>query len=420
MLLVVAGGVAGILNLLFNVTVARGGGISAFSAIGPLLMLGTVAGLLATGLQYGVARVAALEPKPARNLVRMAFRTVLPWVLPTLVLALLAAPIAGFLHLSSPLPLLIVTLLAAVSVAGASVSGLLIGLRRFRVIACLGIGFAVVRLALGFILGRGEGAVDGSILASIVPVLGSMLLGLAVLLLSQRPNDVAGLAEMPAEPGEVGYTGFVGTLIAGALWTVWGVPVLFARHALSSVAAGNFAASQLLAGGIIWVTAPLVTAFFPTIVRHQYRSPILTGAVATVGIAVVALVALTAVGPVLIEKLYGGHFHGSRGLILVLAMSATATTCATFVCWVAVARKRATRLTVAALGLALLLELGWDGLVGHTEIVLAAGPLLAIAFIGGTVGTAAFISWRRASVSAPGALEQPSTDLLSTRAGVDP
>jgi len=419
-LLVGAGAVAGILNLLFNVVVARGGGVSAYGAIGPLLTLATVTGLLAAGLEYGVARVAALAPKPAGELVPMAFRAVLPWVLPTLLLALLAVPIAGFLHLSSPLPVLLVTLLAALSVAGAAVSGLLIGLRRFRVLASLGIGFAVLRLALGFLLGRGGGAVDGSMVASLAPIVGSTLLGVAILLRWPLAGDGAETGDGRPQPEGLGRTGFVGALIAGALWTIWGIPVLFARHALSSAAAGDFAASQLLAGGIVWVTAPLVSAFYPTIVRHRHGSPVAIGALGTLCIALVGLVILTVVGPGLITELYGGHFSGSRGLLLMLAMSATATACTGFACWAALARKRAIRHTLAALGLALLLELGWAGLVGHTNTTLAAGPLLALALSGATVGTVAIISWRRAGPFAPDALETSSAGPLSSQVRSDP
>ncbi|MHB8393883.1 MAG: hypothetical protein ACYDC5_05155 [Candidatus Dormibacteria bacterium] len=415
-LLVLAGGVTGVLSLLFNVVVARGGGVGAYGAIGPLLMLGTVAGLLATGLQYGVARVAALNPQPAPDLLRMAFRAVLPWVAPTLILALLAWPIAGFLRLSSPLPVLIVNLLAAVSVAGAAVAGLLIGLRRFRVIAGLGVGFAVLRLGLGFFVGHGEAAVDGSILASVAPVLGSLILGLAILLYSRRPSGLADVAVRLSKPDGIQRTGFVGALIAGGLWTIWGVPLLFARHALNSVGAGDFAASQLLAGGIIWVTAPLVTAFYPTIVRHRHRSPILIGALGTLGVALVGLLILTAVGPLLIEKLYGGHFSGSRGLLLMLAISATATACATFACWAALARRRAMRLMLALLGSALLLELGWDGLIGHTGTVLAAGPVLALTLSGGVVAAVALISRRRVRMAAPEVADGSAVGILSSSA----
>jgi hypothetical protein len=332
---------------------------------------------------------------------------------------MLAVPIAGFLHLSSPLPVLIVTVLVAVSVAGAAVRGLLIGLSRFGVIASLGIGFAVLRLPLGFLLGHGKGAVDGSILASVVPVLGSMLVGLAILLLWRRSTD-GGEADRRPQPGGVGHTGLVGALIAGALWTIWGVPVLFARHALSSVAAGDFAASQLLAGAIIWGSGPLVTAFYPTIVRHQHRSAIAIGALGTLGLALVGLVALTVAGPVVIEKLYGSHFSGSRELLLVLATSATATACATFACWAALARLRAMRLTLVFLGLALFLELGWDGLVGHTSTTLAVGPLLALSLSGGTLGTVALMFRRRAGGLAPEAFEQSPVGRLSSSARSEP
>ncbi|MGA7088150.1 MAG: hypothetical protein WB116_07750 [Candidatus Dormiibacterota bacterium] len=421
LLLVTAGGITGILNLFFNVVVARGGGVSAYSVIGPLLMLGTVAGLLATGLQYGVARVAALAPGPAREMVRPAFRAVLPWVLATLILALLAVPIARFLHLSSPVPVLIVTVLAASSVAAAAVGGLLIGLRRFRVIASLGIAFAALRLVLGFALGRGGGAVDGSIVASLVPILGSMLLGLAILLHWSQPSDRTGVSDRLGGSGGIGHTGFVGALVAGAMWTIWGMPVLFARHALSPVTAGDFAASQLLAGGIIWVTAPLITAFYPTIVRHKHWSPIATGAIGTVAIALSALVTLTALGPALIDKFYGGQFSGSRGTLLILTLSATATACAAFACWTALARKQAIRLTLALLVLALLIELVWDALAGRTETLLAAGPLLALALSGGTVVTATIIFIRRASTSsAPEDSESSAVRLLSSQVRSDP
>ncbi|MDA8399416.1 MAG: hypothetical protein M0008_05125, partial [Actinomycetota bacterium] len=384
--------------------------------IGPLLMLATVAGLLATGLQYGVARVAALTAGPAPELVRMAFRSVLPWVLPTLILALLAVPIAGFLHLASPLPVLIVTVLAAVSVAGAAVSGLLVGLRRFRVIAGLGVGFAVLRLGLGYLVGHGGAAVDGSVLVSVVPILGSLLLGLAIILFSRRPAIPAAAAADGADFGGIQRTGFVGALIAGGLWIIWGVPLLFSRHALSPVAAGDFAASQLLAGGIIWVTAPLVTAFYPTIVRHRHRSPVLIGALGTLGVALVGLVILTAVGPLLMARLYGGHFNGSHALFLVLAVSATATACATFACWAALARRRAMRLTLAVLGLAFLLEMGWDGLIGHTGTVLAAGPVLALSLSGGLVATTILLPRRRSHAPALEGVEAPAVGVLSSSA----
>jgi hypothetical protein len=134
----------------------------------------------------------------------------------------------------------------------------------------------------------------------------------------------------------------------------------------------------------------------------------------------VGIVALTSVGPVLIERLYGGQFSVSRGLLLVLAMSATATACASFACWAALARMRAMRLTLALLGLALLLELAWDGLVGRTDTALAAGPLLALALSGCVFGAGVLISRYRGGAVAREAVEQSSVGVLSGPVGSDP
>src|SRR5437016_1191629 len=55
-LLTIAGIGVGAANLLFNVLVARSGGVAAYGGTGALLAFGTGAGFLALGLQYGVAR----------------------------------------------------------------------------------------------------------------------------------------------------------------------------------------------------------------------------------------------------------------------------------------------------------------------------------------------------------------------------
>jgi hypothetical protein len=404
-LLVSAGIMTGVLNLLFNVVVARGGGVSAFGTIGPLLMVGTVAGILATGLQYGVARAAVLAPKPTAELARQAFLSVLPWVCATFGLAALALPIAGFLDLSSPLPVLIVTLLAMVTVTSAAVTGLLIGLRRFRIMAALAVGAAALRFGLGFLVGHGVAAVNGSVLASVLPAFGSLLLGLAVLLHVSRPSVSVDVEATVPKPDERQHTGATGAVMAGALWAVWGLPLLFSRHALSPMAAGDFAAAQLLAGGIIWATAPLVTAFYPTIVRRRHHSPVLVGVLGTFGIALAGLIVLTAGGPVLIAKLYGGHFSGSRALFLVLALSATTTATATFGCWAALAWRGSVRLPLAGVGVALALELLWDGLVGHTALILAAGPLMSLTLSGGVISASSLVGRRGAHASPPGGAE---------------
>lgn len=390
-LLVAAGGVTGILNLLFNVVVARGGGSSAYGAIGSLLTVVTVVGIVATGFQYGIARQAALSTSSARQLLRPAFASVLPWAAAALLLAVLAWPLSSFLRLPSMVPVLLIVAVAVVSVFGAAVSGLLVGLQRFRVIAGLGVGAALLRLGLGFLVGRGPTAVTLSLTFSLAGLVASFVAGLLLLTLgapARRPRAAspsAGRGEGTARAG-----GLLGALIAGGLWTVWGLPVLFARHLLAPAAAGDFAATQLLAGALIWGTAPIVTAFFPTIARHPTRHAFLYGEVATLVLVVVGAALLTAVGPILVQHLYGGSFLASRALVGALTVSAAATACATFAAWSAMAGRTRVASVLTALLVGLGSEVAWDLIGAHGPISLAVGP--ALAFL---VGGAAFAAMAR-------------------------
>ncbi len=390
-LLVVAGGVTGVLNLVFNVVVAREGGVADYGAIGPLLTVVTVVGLVATGFQYGIARRAALSTRGLAQLIGPTLRSVAPWAAGSLVVVAIFWPLYGFLKLHSLVPALLIAALAAVSVLGAAVSGLLVGFRLFKVIAGLGVGSAVLRLGLGFLVGRGSAAVVLSLAVTVVAGVATLLSGLLLLAVAARRIPTSsGAPGGTAEQGATGRTGFLGALIAGALWTTWGLPVLFARHALSAGAAGDFAATQLLVGALIWGTAPIVTAFFPTIALRQARSAFLYGECATCALALLGAGLLTLVGPLAVHRLYGAGFTGSRTLIAVLAVSATATACATFAAWAAMAGRVHVGGVLLGLTAAVGSELLWDSAGPKGAVALALGPALALA-VGGTT----FVAVRR-------------------------
>ncbi len=397
-LLVVAGGAAGVLNLLFNVVVARRGGVANYGAIGSLLTVVTVVGIVTTGFQYGIARQAAVSTKTATQLIRPALRSVAPWATGALLLAALAWPLSGFLRLPSLAPVLLIAAVAAASVFWAALSGLLVGLQRFRVIAGLGVGAALLRLGLGFLVGRGADAVAITLVISLVGLGTSFLAGL-LFLIRGAPSTNARPAGPGADATEArpGTAGLLGAVIAGALWTVWGLPVLFARHLLHPAAAGDFAATQLLAGALIWGTGPLVTAFFPTIARLRARRAFVYGELATLVLAVAGAAVLTLVGPMLFQRLYGSSFGVSRQVLAVLAISAIAAACATFAAWSAMAGRAHIGRVLVALLTALGAEVAWDLLGAHSPTSLAAAPAVSL-LVGGVAFAAA--SRRRVSRSA--------------------
>jgi O-antigen/teichoic acid export membrane protein len=413
-LLVVAGGIAGVLNLLFNVVVARRGGAANYGAIGSLLTVVTVVGIVATGFQYGIARQAAVSTETATQLIRPALRSVAPWATGALLLAALAWPLSDFLRLPSLAPVLLISAVATASVFWAALSGLLVGLQRFRMIAVLGVGAALLRLGLGFLVGRGTGAVTITLVISLISIGASFLAALLFLILGAGSMKArsTGPRNAATHAGH-GTAGLLGAVIAGALWAVWGLPVLFARHLLHPAAAGDFAATQLLAGGLIWGTAPLVTAFFPTIARFRARRAFVYGELATLVLTLAGAAVLTLVGPILFRRLYGSSFGVSRPVLGVLAISATAAACATFAAWSAMAGRSHTGRVLIALLTGLCAEVAWDLVGAHTPTSLAAAPAVSL-LVGGVAFAAT--SRRRASPEPAPVIPFPDGPTLPTAA----
>lgn len=403
-LLMSVGIVGGVGNLVFNLLVARGGGPSAYGAVGSLLNLVTVAGFFALGAQYAVAHISAVAP-PGTNLLARAFRGVAPWLGISLVVLACAVPLTAYLHLSSIGPALLTGFLLVGTVLGAAPAGLLVGRSRFRAVAVITLGSAFLRLALGALLVRGPGTVTGALAASLVAVLGGVVARTVWVLWSDRTpqHREAALATPDTKPQHGGpglvLRGTLGAMIAGGLWGIWALPVLAARHTLGPSEAGQFAAAQLLAGAIIWVTAPLVTAFYPTLAKGPNRQAIRVGIGATAAVAGIGLLGFGLVGPFVIPRVYGASFHPGALLLFDLGLSAMATAVITFASWSALARSHLVGPVLAGLGVAvasaLVLCLVW----AHSSLELGASPAIALVLGSAGMGVAKLVTiWRSAAM----------------------
>lgn len=401
-LLLGAGLVAGASNLVFNLIVARGGGAANYGAVGSLLMVATVAGFFATGCQYAVAQLAAVGSLGTGRMLRPAFWVVAPWLTLSLGVLVLAAPFSAYLHLASVGPVLLTSVLLGVILLGAAPSGLLVGASRFRALATIGIVSTLVRLIMGVWIGHGPGTVVGALVASLVSVGVSAVLSIAVLMLSRRigrlPRPAAG-ATTESTKGEARLMtrGALGALIAAALWAIWTLPVLAARHQLSLDQAGAFAAAQLLAGGIIYLTTPLVTAFYPTLARGGDRQAVVVGFVATVVIALVGVLGLGLLGPTLMPRVYGPEFHPGMALLFSLGISAAVTTVVGFACWSAVARRQLRVPVVSGLAVGLICAVALCSVAAHSGVQLGAVPAAAM-MIGGCAAGVTQLAISRRSV----------------------
>jgi len=372
-----AGLLTGASNFAFNVIIARASGAERYGAIGTLVSLITVAGFLAIGAGYAVARRAAITELPSRQVFVVAIRSTGPWFLVLVPLVALVKPIADFLHLSGVGPVLMAFATVAAMLAGSLASGVLLGRGRFRLIAGLTIGNALLRLLLGALLPLILPATEAALLATLGAVFAANAVAIVLVL---RPAHTATrlprapLDQLAARDVGVRLTGdsVAGAIGSMALWAVWTAPLVIATHSLSATRSGRFAAAQVLASAILILVAPITSAFFPTIARYRRSSAIRVGALCTAALALVCAIALALLGPMVMGRLYGPAFAASMTLFVAMGSSAIAIALATYALWAARARHgRHAEVTVIAF-----IALGLEGLCGG--LLHPSGDLLAV------------------------------------------
>ena len=410
-MLSVVGVVVGLGNLAFNVIVARIAGTEAYGALGSLLALSTVAAFLVVGVQYAVARRVAIGVTHPADLLHVSMRTAARWLAIMLVLSGLAAPLAVYLHLGSPLPALLTVILVGVMSVGAVPMGVATGLRLFGAIAICQLASVFVRLSAGV----GLAAVfDPTIAALLATIAASLGLGGSLLLVVLRRPDTAlpARVEPVADSQHIVVEGGLGAVASAGLWTLWSLPLLFARHGLGAAAAGNFAAVQILGSAILFVCTPMITVFHPAIARARNRRMVIVGMTVTATVSTAGVVGLTLLGPSVLHSVYGGGYGASRSLFLALSGSAAAVAMVTYGFWILRALDALFVATGLGIGAALVVTVLLGGLGPASAVLFGVTPVLGSA-AGAVVVLATVISRsvrRRTVDDPPGFWHSPSPE----------
>lgn len=354
--LAVAGLVAGLGNLAFNVVVARQGGSTTYGAIGPLLAMSAVAGSIATASTYAVALVIVREGITGTRALRRSFRSFAPWLPVSGAGVALAGPMSSFLHLGAPLVAAATVVFCAGMIALGAPLGVLLGSGRYGVIAVLTVTTAAVRLALEPLLASVGSVLTAALVASVLSV--ALTLGVACMVVVRSPaNAMATRASRVRE--RLGAESVAGSLLAAALFALWAVPVTLARHDNPGPTVGAFAAVQLMAGAVVfYIATPLVSAFFPRIAARCAMRDVARGLLVTVIASGLGSLALVAVGPTVLRVLYGGDYVVATGTLVNSAVSALAVSCAAYAVWVTRALGRLRLRAGAWLAVALACEFG--------------------------------------------------------------
>jgi biofilm PGA synthesis N-glycosyltransferase PgaC len=452
--MVPAGLVIGVGGLVFNVAVGRIAGVSAYGAIGTLLIAGTIGTYAAQGAQFELAASVSRAEGAWRARPWTMVRLIWPWLAVAAAGLAAAGPLAGFLHLSSPLPVILAIGLFVVTMIGALPTGVLVGTEWFVTIAAVGVTMTLARIGLGAglavvlppvsafllasLLATAAGAATFVLAASIclrkargprrtlgadelalgpprstpprstppsstpprstpprstpassTPASGSPASGASARGASARGASARGASARGASARGAsarGASALQGGVLAVAIWVAISVPLLAARHLAASGSAGRFAAAQALALGILFVTAPITPAFYPSLARSRKASTALLGLACTAGFAVLATGGLVLLGPSVVRLFYGASFGSSPLLFAALGTSASVAACLTYALWAcsALGRRRLVSLViVVACPAEALLAMLW-----HPNLLaLAIGPGLAVVGASGLVGT---------------------------------
>lgn len=247
-------------NFLFTVIMSRLLGADRYGALGSIIGFLTVITVLAMAAQLAVAQMVAGRVGADGGSLRLR-RPVIAAAAVALGALLLTAALSpvleGFLHLSSPGPVLLLALILFPTIAATVPTGVLLGRQRYGYVgASLALG-AIGRLVVGVALVEAGLGVAGALTASVA---GQALAYLVVLWpLRHELRDRPDAGALSAHFGSAALS-----LVAlSGLSAFTAVDSILARHFLSPVTAGHYVAAATAARIALFAPGAVALVVFP-------------------------------------------------------------------------------------------------------------------------------------------------------------
>jgi O-antigen/teichoic acid export membrane protein len=304
----------------FHVIVSRLLGPARYGALGAILALAALAANGTGAVSAAATRAVAIggpgRPWDTHRVRRVAL--IAAGVSVVLVLAL-DPVLERYLHLTSPVPLLLFAVLAAATLAGMVPRGILLGRRRFAPVSSALACGVTTKLVLGAVLAHTagiSGAMAGAALGECITAA-----------LCFRAERAA-----PGNHGEgtelsVPVRSF--SLATGAYWGFWlltATDTFLARHLLTATASGLYVAASTAASIALFLPNNITLAAFPSLAGAAadgggppgtFRRPFTAAAALTV----VAAGGLALMPGLVVEVLFGPGFKHAAPLLVLLAVS---------------------------------------------------------------------------------------------------
>jgi glycosyltransferase involved in cell wall biosynthesis/O-antigen/teichoic acid export membrane protein len=331
-------------NFVFHIVLSRLLGPVSYGALGALLNVTAVLTVPIAALQATVTQSVAEQPEgttpPLGRLLRVSLIVGVAGVL----LWTAATPtIDRFFHLTSPRPTVVLGPWLLLSVVGAVLQGVLIGQRRFHVVAISQLaGVGLSRLAFGVILVKLGLGVTGGVAATVIGSTVSCLVLLYPLRTQLRWHGTIVPRGKDAALSMVSLSG--ATLLLGL--DTW-----LGRHFLAALAAGYFAAATTAGRIALFLPAAITIVYFPQLAATGGTGPAARRVLARC-VALVALVSFGAAGAIVllpsttVDLLFGAAYARSASAVGIVAFADAAIAVATCLVYYQVARR--SRLALSA------------------------------------------------------------------------
>ncbi|HUY30415.1 MAG TPA: hypothetical protein VMV02_05420 [Acidimicrobiales bacterium] len=304
------------LSFAANAVFSRLLGASVYGAVGSVLALAALLAIPLSAVQAGVTRQVAVAAPGTHSLRRPIVVTAGGAAAIVLAAAALVPALDSLLHLHGGwVVLLLGAYLAAILVEGVP-RGALVGERRYAWVALAVVGGAVLRLAVGWLwalrwpdaVGPLAGAAVGEVATAAV------LLGLVAARRARGPRDRA----LRVRDVRLSMAGFTGLL------SLMSIDTVAARHWLSAVGSGYYAAASAAGSIAYFAAASAAAAIFPDVAKGASADDgrsfwIGLGEVALLGLGSAAVLVVAA--PVVIAVVFGHRYDAARVPLEVLSVS---------------------------------------------------------------------------------------------------
>lgn len=326
---ITAAGVVNVANFVFFGLVGHLLRPSAYGAVAALLNVVSIASIPLNAVQAAVVREVVLQSRDGvAPALRRAGALFVVCGLGATVLVAGASPLAArYFGLGTVVPVLLLAVWLAPSVASSLFDGVLIGTLRWRPIAVSLIAGAAVRVAFAALAGAVDPGIEGPVLATVLNALVTLGVVLWVFWKSYRlpGRDQLGRDQLRRPQLRLPVKATTSTVLALTGYsTLVAVDTLMARHIFPALS-GGYAAAVTIGRIALFLPMAVTVVVFPRLVSDGGRGPrarrlLLCGLLGVLCVGLVGSAVLTVARHLFVDVLFGQRYVGAPPLVGLLSL----------------------------------------------------------------------------------------------------